>query len=376
MRLSSIFPLAIFAASVLGDTHYFFSGFFAGTTIVGIQFDDATSTLSLVQNIIMQASEGSKWIAIDEQRKNIYVGTTGYFQSYAITSNLSLTYQSNISLSSDCSNANFLIAATAPSYTVFGVQYSGGCSAQAISVDATGALQRTISNLTYDSSAGVHGLDLSPDNDFVYSADDMGNAVWVHLFESTSGTAEQVQYLAAPTGANPRHLAVHPNGQWVYVVYEELNQLAVYSRDNTTGKLTDTNTTYPLIPPTFTNTSSYWADEALFSIPGTNSSTGSPKYLITGTRSRSTNSTGYVSAFSLDSSTGAITEQLFLLPSTGSGGSANAVSPSPFSEEYFAITDSGSNFIERWRIDGDAATAWAVAHLDLENGPANVVWYS
>ena len=112
----------------------------------------------------------------------------------------------------------------------------------------------------------------------------------------------------------------------------------------------------------------------MFSLPSNDAT--SPKYLITGTRSRSTNATGYISAFALDSSTGGILEQLFLLPTTASGGSANAVAPAPFSEQYFAITDSGANFIEMWKISDDGKEAEAVAHLGLENGPANVVWHS
>jgi carboxy-cis,cis-muconate cyclase len=125
----------------------------------------------------------------------------------------------------------------------------------------------------------------------------------------------------------------------------------------------------------FTNSSSYWADEVLLSIPSSNSSSSSPKYLLAATRSRTTGVPGYVSAFALDSTTGAITSQLFLVPTTNSGGSANAVSPAPFgNEQYFAITDSGSNFVEMWKIDGTSASA--VAHLGLDSGPANVVWYS
>lgn len=117
----------------------------------------------------------------------------------------------------------------------------------------------------------------------------------------------------------------------------------------------------------------------LISIPSSsNSSATSPKYLLAATRSRTTDIPGYVSAFALDSKTGAITEQLFLTPTTNSGGSANAVSPAPFSEDYFAITDSGSNFIEMWKIDasGEETAAAPVAYLYLESGPANVVWYS
>lgn len=102
--------------------------------------------------------------------------------------------------------------------------------------------------MTYGNSSGVHGFDLSPHSDFIYSADDMGNAVWVHSYDNETQTAKEIQYFAAPSGANPRHLAAHPNGQWVYVVYEEANSLAVFERDAATGLLTDTNVTYSLLP--------------------------------------------------------------------------------------------------------------------------------
>ena len=117
-----------------------------------------------------------------------------------------------------------------------------------MSVDSTGTLAAVIANATYDSSAGVHGLALSSDNKFLYSADDIGNAVWVHSVNITSGEVAKVQYLAAPTGANPRHMVVHPKGGYAYVVFEELSAIGVYSRDNATGELTYTNTSYSLLP--------------------------------------------------------------------------------------------------------------------------------
>ncbi|CAN9341655.1 unnamed protein product [Alternaria alternata] len=387
MRFSLSTLLLAVVPKVLGDKHYFFSGFFAGNVIAGVEFDDSTNDLTLVNNITVNASEGSKWIAIDERKKNVYVATTGQIQSYAIKPDRSLTSTSNITLSSSCQNANYIATTNASPYTVFGVAYSTGCAAQALAVDSTGALTAATANLTYNSTSGVHGLDISPDAAFVYSADDMGNAVWAHSYDRETKTAQTLQYLAAPEGANPRHLAVHPNGGWVYVIYEEANSLAVYKRDNKTGLLTDEKTTYSLLPAGFTNTSSYWADEVKFSIPTShysNTTTTSflanftapaqPRYLVTGTRSRSSNATGYVSAFALDASTGAITSQLFLLPTTASGGSANAVSPALFGEEYFAITDSGANFVEVWKIEREGTGASAVARLGFESGPANVVW--
>jgi carboxy-cis,cis-muconate cyclase len=64
------------------------------------------------------------------------------------------------------------------------------------------------------------------------------------------------------------------------------------------------------------------------------------------------------------------------MPTTNSGGSANAVSPAGFSEDYFAITDSGSNFVEVWKMSENETEAGVVAYLGLEEGPASVVWYN
>ena len=123
-----------------------------------------------------------------------------------------------------------------------------------ISVDSSGALVSIVGNITYQSGASVHGLALSSDNKFVYSADDMGNAVWVHSVDTTTGEVAEVQYLAAPTGVDPRHMVVHPKGLFAYVVFEASSEIGVYYRDNNTGELTYTNTTYPLLP---TGTSSH-----------------------------------------------------------------------------------------------------------------------
>ena len=146
------------------------------------------------------------------------------------------------------SNANYIIAATKEPYTVFGAPFALGCSALAISVDDAGSLQSPFANITYDNRAGVHGLALSPQNDFIYSADDMGNAVWVHYYNQSSAVTKEVQRTSAPDGSDPRHIAVHPAGLFVYVLYEKLSKLAVYTRNKSTGRLVNTNVTYSLIP--------------------------------------------------------------------------------------------------------------------------------
>lgn len=57
--------LAISTKHVLGEKHHLYSGFFSGSQLYGIQYDDETSTLTVVNNITTNSSDGSKWIAID-----------------------------------------------------------------------------------------------------------------------------------------------------------------------------------------------------------------------------------------------------------------------------------------------------------------------
>lgn len=63
--MRSLSLLAVGIAPVLADSHYFFTGFFSGSTIVGVEFDDVASTLTLVNNITTDASSGAKWITLD-----------------------------------------------------------------------------------------------------------------------------------------------------------------------------------------------------------------------------------------------------------------------------------------------------------------------
>lgn len=65
MHSFTLLSLAAAVTPAIADTHYFFSGFFSGNTIVGVEFDDEKSSLTLVNNITTDATSGSKWIALD-----------------------------------------------------------------------------------------------------------------------------------------------------------------------------------------------------------------------------------------------------------------------------------------------------------------------
>lgn len=59
----NLFPLL--AVSAVAEVHYLYSGFFSGSTIAGIEFDDEALSLSLVKNITSASDDGSKSIALD-----------------------------------------------------------------------------------------------------------------------------------------------------------------------------------------------------------------------------------------------------------------------------------------------------------------------
>lgn len=309
-----------------------------------------------------------------EDLQNLYVAGDGIYQSYTINSDNSLTFTgANVSDTTSCTLGVSLALQPKSPGTIFGVAYDAGCSGVAMSVDSSGALVSQIANLTYDTSAGIHGLAISPDGQFVYSADDMGSRVWAHSYDDeTSVNYSSVSEIQELAGAGARHLTVHPNGNWLYVVYESANEIGVYSRDATTGELTNTNETYSLIPDGFTNGSSYWSSDVAVS----NSSSTSPKYLLAFARGRDSDTKGWVNGFALDAETGAISEKIFIEEANGYGGTTNTITPSIFSEEYFAVTDEGVDFVEVWQITSNASSASAVAHLDLDAGPVNVAWYS
>lgn len=293
------------------------------------------------------------------------------FASYSLANATEITHDATIAAGGNCTaTAIFVVADPNPPHSVYGAFFgsNAGCGA-VLSVDEQGKLESTLQNFTYFSSSAVHGSAFSPDSKFLYSADDSGNTLWTHSIDQETGEVTLVANLTAPSSsAHPRHATVHPNGKYIYVVLEGSSQIAQYTLDETTGIPSFQNVTYPLLS-SGEDAQNYWADEVALSF--------SNQYLWATNRGRSTNATGYISVFTLDDE-GAILEQNFLLPTTSSGGAANSVAPSPFSDRFVALTDSSVGFVEIWELSDDGSSASVVAHLDLNDGGccANAVWYS
>jgi carboxy-cis,cis-muconate cyclase len=292
--------------------------------------------------------------------------------SYTLESATDIIYNTTVALGGNCSSSKaiFITAASESPYAVYGTPFGSNAECGSVmSVDENGVLLEVIQNYTYKSASGVHGMAMNEKNSFIYSADDSANTLWTHSVDSITGRLTYVSSIAGPvTGADPRHVAVHPEGQYLYVILEGANELAQYTIDQATGIPSFENVTYSLIPSDVSS-SSYWSDEVALSF--------SNNYLWATSRARNTNHTGYISTFSL-ATNGSIESQLFLNATTTSGGTANSVAPSSFSDQFVALTDSSVGFVQIWQLGSDGASTSVVATLDIEDGGccANAVWYS
>ena len=95
----------------------------------------------------------------------------------------------------------------------------------------------------------VHSIDLSPDNRFAM-VDDLGlDEVLVYKFDTTKGTLapNDPPFSRVDPGAGPRHLALHPNGKFAYVIDEMGSTVTAFSYDSARGQLQrlQTMTTLP-----------------------------------------------------------------------------------------------------------------------------------
>ncbi|KAI9663814.1 MAG: hypothetical protein M1821_007304 [Bathelium mastoideum] len=359
--------LSLVAATI----HHLFAGTFSTAALYALEFDDSALSLKIAKN--NTASDSHSWIAFDHKKKNVYGVAGSAVASYSIQNDTSLRFDTAIATGGNCSSVHeiFVTAAPYPPHNVYTTPFGGDAQCGTVlGVLANGTLTDVAQNYTYLPASGVHGLAFSPNQTFLYSADDSANSLWTHGIDASTGELTYISRLSGPySGADPRHVAVHPEGKYLYVIFEGTNQLAVYSLDSDTGEPAFQNITYPLIPQnTGLSNSSYWSDEVALSPSGA--------YLWATSRSRSENSTGYISAFSLSGS-GSIKSQNFLLPTTSSGGTANSVATAFFSDEWVALTDSSEGFVQIWKLDTNGTSAEVVAQVDIDDGGccANAIWY-
>ncbi|GAB3951892.1 lactonase family protein [Spirosoma harenae] len=146
--------------------------------------------------------------------------------------------------------------------TAFVSNYGGG-SLAVLPIKADGTLgeptdkvqdEGTGPNTQRQEKAHVHSATLAPDNRFLYVADlgiDKLNIFDIDVNASKVKPAS-TPYASVKPGSGPRHVAIHPNGKYAYLVEELTSTVASFARNPKTGALTILQDNVQTLPNDFT----------------------------------------------------------------------------------------------------------------------------
>ena len=100
----------------------------------------------------------------------------------------------------------------------------------------------------------AHIILLSEDDRFAYSCDLGIDKIMIYAFDAQAGklTPAAQPYMVVPAGEGPRHISIHPNGRYAYLLTEMGCELFTYARDAQTGSLTQLGTPQSLVPDDYT----------------------------------------------------------------------------------------------------------------------------
>ena len=178
---------------------------------------------------------------------------------------------------------------TGGSVAVFPVQSDGHIG------ESSAFVQHVGSSVNRERQEGPHAhwIETTPDNRFAIAVDLGLDELLVFRFDAKTGslTPNNPPYANLDSGAGPRHLAFHPNGEFVYVVNELQSSITAFAYDASRGTLNKLKTVSTL-PKNFSGSSA--AAEIKIHSSG--------KFLFASNRGDDT-----IAVFSIDSKTGALT---------------------------------------------------------------------
>ncbi|MBF4505779.1 lactonase family protein [Flavobacterium sp. JLP] len=120
------------------------------------------------------------------------------------------------------------------------------------SYDKTGNLkvlaETSILPKGFTGGTGAAAIKISPDGNFLYVSDRVdANAISVYKILK-NGSIELVEQQST-LGKGPRDFAIDPTGNYLLVGHQYTNDIIIFKRDKTTGKLTDTGKKIELCSP-------------------------------------------------------------------------------------------------------------------------------
>lgn len=183
----------------------------------------------------------------------------------------------------------------------------------------------------------VRSVAVHPSGKFVYGTDELNDRIAMFTVDGTTGVLTATTPATADTGVAPHFITVHPNGQFAYVAHAGEDTIGVYSIDQTTGVLTEIPANRFVLPATAANPFIFAVDPK-----------GEFAYLASsGAGSQN------VSAFAIDSGTGALT--LLGTPLSLGGQNPRGIAIHP-SGRFVYVTASSNNIVSAYAMDNNVLT--------------------
>jgi 6-phosphogluconolactonase len=139
---------------------------------------------------------------------------------------------------------------TSGSWRVYGINADGSLGALTDSLSFSGKGV----NQSRQEGPHVHSATISADNRFVYIADLGTDKLHAYALNAKAGklTPAVTPVVTVQPGSGPRHLAIHPNGRFLYLAEEMTSSVAVFSRNPQTGALSLMGDRVASLPADFT----------------------------------------------------------------------------------------------------------------------------
>lgn len=251
MHFAAQLMLLSSAAITLADKHHLIVGAYNRPVLFSLQYD--TDSHQLKQTGRFAAHSGHPWLSLSHDKKTLYGAEKDGWSSYSVHDGTSMRFQSNITVTDPCPGETgsplhgrtSVLAEAKPPYNVFG-SAKRACGS-VISTNADGSLNQVLQNINYGANSRIHGMVADPNSDFVYSADEKGNGIWVHQVDPNTGALVPLSFSAFPVAnAAPRRLALSGSSKYLYVLLSKLTKVGVYEVNGPELRYTGMN--YTLVP--------------------------------------------------------------------------------------------------------------------------------
>lgn len=226
-----------------------------------VDFNRKSGALSIVG--AAKNSQNPSFLALHPSKKYLYAvneasGSAAGASAYTIdrgTGTLQLLNQQATEGAGPCH-----ISVDKSGKLAFVSAYGGGVFT-ALPIAADGSLGTLVERVQYEGNnpdnarqdkAHAHSATVSPDGKHVYVADLGNDRVYIYTVGKTKPEASSTPFVTVKKGSGPRHMAMHPNGRFAYLVQELTSSMAVFGRNPKTGALTLIQENIATLPADYT----------------------------------------------------------------------------------------------------------------------------